>query len=99
MVLLKHWSRTMNLIPIRSLRSEGKCNQVSNLKYLQAMIGGNIYFVSLDERIPQGTTLVIRDKDPRSLIGIPKASDGFNMATYSLGESEVTSNADTQNRP
>jgi hypothetical protein len=46
---------------------------------LQVIIGGRIYFVSLDEWVAQCTTYIIREKDSDSLVGIPKVSDGFNI--------------------
>jgi len=40
------------------------------------VIGGRIYFVSLDEWVPLSMTYIIRDKQSGSLIGIPKI-DGY----------------------
>jgi hypothetical protein len=69
----------LSLIPVQSLLSFGERHLISNYKYIQVMIGGRIYFVSLDEWVPQSTTYIIRDKQSGSLVGIPKVSDGFNI--------------------
>jgi hypothetical protein len=78
----KHTSssnRVNSLIHIQSLLNFGERHLISNYKYIQVMIGGKIYFVSLNEWVPQSSTYVIRDKVSGSLIGIPKVSDGFNI--------------------
>ena len=72
-------TRTENLIHIQSLLSFGERHLISNYKYIQVMIGGKKYFVSLYEWVPQSSTYIIRDKQSGSLIGIPKVSDGFNI--------------------
>jgi hypothetical protein len=69
----------LSLIPVQSLLSFGERHLISNYKYIQVMIGRRIYFVSLDEWVPQSTTYVIRDKQSGSLVGIPKVPDGFNI--------------------
>ena len=69
----------LSLIPVQSLLSFGERHLISNYKYIQVMIGGRIYFVSLDEWVPQSTTYIIREKGSGSLVGIPKVSDGFNV--------------------
>jgi hypothetical protein len=69
----------LSLIPVQSLLSFGERHLISNYKYIQVMIGGRIYFVSLDERVPQSTTYIITEKDSGSLVGIPKVSDGFDV--------------------
>lgn len=69
----------LSLIPVQSLLSFGERHLISNYKYIQVMIGGRIYFVSLDEWVPQTATYIIRDRDSGSLVGIPKVSDGFNI--------------------
>ncbi|MGC1928360.1 MAG: hypothetical protein WA667_05250 [Candidatus Nitrosopolaris sp.] len=69
----------LSLIPVQSLLSLIERHLISNYKYIQVMIAGRIYFVSLDEWVPQSTTYIIRDKQSGSLIGIPKISDGFNI--------------------
>ena len=69
----------LSLIPVQSLLSFGERHLISNYKYIQVMIGGRIYFVSLDEWVPQSTTYIIRDKQSGSLVGIPKVPDGFNI--------------------
>jgi hypothetical protein len=69
----------LSLIPVQRLLSLAKRHLISNYKYIQVMIGGRIYFVSLDEWVPQSTTYVIRDKQSGSLVGIPKVPDGFNI--------------------
>jgi hypothetical protein len=72
-------TRVDSLINIQGLLSFGERHLISNYKYIQVMIGGKIYFVSLNEWVPQSSTYVIRDKQSGSLIGIPKVSDGFNI--------------------
>jgi hypothetical protein len=47
-------------------------------KYITIMIDRTIYFVSPDDWVPQDT-LVIRDRETNSLLGIPKVPDGFNI--------------------
>jgi hypothetical protein len=69
----------LSLIPVQSLLNFGERHLISNFKYIQVMIGGRIYFVSLDEWVPQSTTYIIREKDSGSLVGIPKVPDGFNI--------------------
>jgi len=69
----------LSLIPVQSLLSLSERHLISNYKYIQVVIGGRIYFVSLDEWVPLSTTYIIRDKQSGSLIGIPKVSDGFNV--------------------
>ncbi len=66
----------LSLIPVQSLLSFGERHLISNYKYIQVVIGGRIYFVSLDEWVPLSTTYIIRDKQSGSLIGIPKVSYG-----------------------
>jgi hypothetical protein len=72
-------NNSLSLIPVQSLLSFGERHLISNYKYIQVMIGGRIYFVSLDEWVPQTVTYIIRDRDSGSLVGIPKVSDGFNI--------------------
>ena len=72
-------NRIDSLIHIQGLLSFGERHLISNHKYIQVMIGGKIYFVSLNEWVPQSSTYVIRDKQSDSLIGIPKVSNGFNI--------------------
>jgi len=43
-----------SLIPVQSLLSFGERHLISNYKYIQVMIGGRIYFVSIDEQYRQG---------------------------------------------
>ena len=67
----------LSLIPVQSLLSLSERHLISNYKYIQVVIGGRIYFVSLDEWVPLSTTYIIRDKQSGSLIGIPKISYGL----------------------
>jgi hypothetical protein len=69
----------LSLIPVQSLLSEIERYMISNYKYIQVMIEGRIYFVSLDEWVPQSSTYIVREKGSGSLIGIPKIADGFNI--------------------
>jgi hypothetical protein len=69
----------LSLIPVQSLLSVVERHLISNYKYIQVKIAGRIYFVSLDEWVPQSNSYIIRDKQSGSLIGIPKISDGFNI--------------------
>jgi hypothetical protein len=73
-----HSNGSLSLIPIQSLLSFSERHLSSNYKYIQAVICGRIYFVSLDEWVPQSETYIIRDKQSGSLVGIPKIPDGFN---------------------
>jgi len=70
-------NRILSLIPVQSLLSLGERHLISNYKYIQVVIGGRIYFVSLDEWVPLSSTYIIRDKQSGSLIGIPKDSYGL----------------------
>jgi len=65
-------NRILSLIPVQSLLSFGERHLGSNYKYIQVVIGGRVYFVSLDEWVPLSSTYIIRDKQSRSLVGIPK---------------------------
>ena len=47
-------NRILSLIPVQSLLSFGERHLISNYKYIQVMIGGRIYFVSIDEQYRQG---------------------------------------------
>jgi hypothetical protein len=67
-----HSKGSLSLIPIQSLLSFSERHLTSNYKYIQAVICGRIYFVSLDEWVPQSETYIIRDKQSGSLVGIPK---------------------------
>jgi hypothetical protein len=69
----------LSLIPIQSLLSFSERHLISNYKYIQVVIAGRKYFVSLDEWVPQSMTYIVREKDSGSLVGIPKLSDGFNL--------------------
>ncbi len=66
------------LIPVSSLLNFAEQHIASTYKYLVLMIQNKIYFVSPNEWVPQGSS-VIRDKETCSLIGIPKVPDGFNI--------------------
>ena len=70
-------NRILSLIPVQSLLSFGERHLISNYKYIQVVIGGRIYFVSLEEWVPLSSTYIIRDKQSGSLIGIPKDSYGL----------------------
>jgi hypothetical protein len=65
-------NRILSLIPVQSLLSFGERHLSSNYKYIQVVIGGRVYFVSLDEWVPLSSTYIIRDKRSGSLVGIPK---------------------------
>jgi hypothetical protein len=69
----------LSLIPVQSLLRVVERHLISNYKYIQVKIAGRIYFVSLDDWVPQSNSYIIRDKQSGSLIGIPKISDGFNI--------------------
>ena len=62
----------LSLIPVQSLLSFGERHLSSNYKYIQVVIGGRVYFVSLDEWVPLSSTYIIRDKQSGSLVGISK---------------------------
>jgi len=65
-------NRILSLIPVQSLLSFGERHFSSNYKYIQVVIGGRVYFVSLDEWVPLNSTYIIRDKQSGSLVGIQK---------------------------
>ena len=65
-------NRILSLIPVQSLLSFGERHLSSNYKYIQVVIGGRVYFVSLDEWVPLSSTYIIRDKQSGSLVGISK---------------------------
>jgi hypothetical protein len=67
----------VSLIPVQSLLSFSERHLISKYKYIQVVIAGRKYFVSLDEWVPQSMTYIVRDPDSGSLVGIPKLSDGF----------------------
>jgi len=62
----------LSLIPVQSLLSFGERHLISHYKYIQVVIGGRIYFVSLDEWVPLSSTYIIRDKQSGSPVGISK---------------------------
>ena len=66
------------LIPVLGLLSFSERYLVAKYKYIVVMIGGTPYFVSPDDWVPEGS-VVIRDKESGSLLGIPKVADGFNV--------------------
>lgn len=76
---LAYDTNVLSLIPIQGLLTSAERHLVVMYKYIQAMIGRKIYFVSPDDWVPQNTTYIIRDKESGSLIGIPKVPDGFNI--------------------
>ncbi len=66
------------MIPVNGLLNYVERHLVMKYKYIQVRIGENIYFVSPDDWVPEGSS-VIRDKESGLLLGIPKVSDGFNV--------------------
>jgi len=66
------------MIPVDGLLSFVERHLVMKYKYIVIVIGGRTYFVSPDDWVPEGSS-VIRDKESGSLLGIPKVSDGFNV--------------------
>jgi hypothetical protein len=66
------------LVPVAGLLSPTERYLVAKYKYIVVMIGRTIYFVSPEDWVPEGS-IVIRDKESGSLLGIPKVGDGFNV--------------------
>ena len=66
------------LIPLQGLLSYAERHLAAKYLYILVIIGGKEYFVAPDEWIPQGS-LVARDRNSGSFLGIPKVSDGFNV--------------------
>jgi len=66
------------LVPVAGLLSSTERYLVAKYKYIVVMIGRTIYFVSPEDWVPEGS-IVIRDKESGSLLGIPKIGDGFNV--------------------
>jgi len=67
-----------SLIPVSSLLNFAEQHIATTYKYITVMIDGITYFVSPDDWIPQ-ESIIIRDKETGSLLGIPKVPDGFNI--------------------
>jgi hypothetical protein len=76
---LAYGASVLSLIPVQSLLTYAEHHIVARYKYIQAMIGRKIYFVSPDDWVPQNSTYIVRDKDSGSVVGIPKVPDGFNI--------------------
>ncbi|HMH10385.1 MAG TPA: hypothetical protein VK553_06720 [Candidatus Nitrosopolaris rasttigaisensis] len=66
-------------IPKLSLRHFGAGKKYCRTCEVTSYYWRGIYFVSLEEWVPQSTTYIIREKDSDSLVGISKVSDGFNI--------------------
>jgi hypothetical protein len=66
------------LVPVAGLLSSAERYLVAKYKYIVVMIGRTIYFVSPEDWVPEGS-VVIRDKESGSLLGVPKIGDGFNV--------------------
>jgi hypothetical protein len=73
----RYGASVVSLIPVQSLLSFSERHLISKYKYIQVVIAGRKYFVSLDEWVPQSMTYIVRETDSGSLVGIPKLSDGF----------------------
>ena len=68
----------VRLITVQGLLASAERYLVAKYKYIQVKIGGKIYFVSPEDWVPDGSS-VIRDKESGSLLGVPRVSDGFNI--------------------
>lgn len=66
------------MVPVNGLLSFAERHLVIRYKYILMVIGGRTYFVSPDDWVPEGSS-VIRDKESGSLLGVPKIPDGFNV--------------------
>jgi len=66
------------MVLVNGLLSSAEHHLVTKYKYIVMVIGGRTYFVSPDDWVPEGSS-VIRDKESGSLLGVPKISDGFNI--------------------
>src|SRR5579864_2742437 len=67
-----------SLIPVSSLLNFAEQHIATTYKYITITIYGVTYFVSPDDWIPR-ESIIIRDKETGSLMGIPKVPDGFNI--------------------
>lgn len=67
-----------SLIPVLGLLNFAEQHIAATYKYITIMIDGITYFVSPDDWIPQ-ESIIVRDKETGSLMGIPKVADGFNI--------------------
>jgi hypothetical protein len=68
----------VRLIPVSSLLNFAEQHIATTYRYITLMIDGTIYFVSPDDWVPQ-ESLIIKDRETGSLMGIPKVPDGFNI--------------------
>src|SRR5919202_6755693 len=66
------------LVTVTGLLSSTERYLVAKYKYIVVKIGRTIYFVSPEDWVPEGS-IIIRDKESGSLLGIPKIGDGFNV--------------------
>lgn len=71
-------ANVIRLVPVYHLLSVSECYYVAKYRYIVVMIGERKYFVSPDDWVPEGST-VIREKESGLLCGIPKVADGFNQ--------------------
>lgn len=74
-------SSTVNarqMVPVMGLLSFAEHHLVGKYKYILVIVGGKTYFVSPYDWVPEGS-IVIRDKESGSLLGVPEVSDGFNV--------------------
>jgi hypothetical protein len=71
-------TNAVRLVPVMGLLDFAERHLVAKYKYTQVMIGAKIYFVSPDDWVPEGSS-VVRDKESGCLLGIPKIPDGFNL--------------------
>lgn len=71
-------SATTMLVPVSGLMDYAERHLSTKYRYLVILIGGKRYFVSPDDWVPQGS-FIVRDARSRSLLGIPKVADGFNI--------------------
>ncbi|MFQ5969986.1 MAG: hypothetical protein ACE5J2_05790 [Nitrososphaerales archaeon] len=66
----------LRMIPVMALLTSAERYLVAKYRYIQVVIGGTMYFASPADWVPEGS-IVMRDKESGSLLGIPKLLDGF----------------------
>lgn len=66
------------MVPVNGLLSVTERYVATKYKYIIMVIEGKTYFVSPYDWVPEGS-IVVRDKESRSLLGVPEVSDGFNV--------------------
>lgn len=66
------------LVPVLGLLRIEERYLASNYKYLQIMMGGTTYLVSPEDWVPENS-IILRDEETGSLLGVPRVPDGFGI--------------------